>query len=123
MIVVIRHAVRVEKVGVKKCAKKAGVADRAVTTVVNGDDTISGDDLLKLHHAVEELLAAKRAEELWISELLEWVKKRGAGRVAAEIAYDPSNMAKVVSGKITPKKIIARIMRLRASVTASANMM
>jgi hypothetical protein len=49
-------------------------------------------------------------------------EEAGAGRVAAEIGYDPSNMAKVVSGKFTPKKIIARIMQLRTSVTASADM-
>jgi len=74
MIEVIRYAVRVEKVGVKKLAKKAGITDRAVTAVVKGGDAVSGKDLVKLHRAAEVLLTQKRAEHEQIADLLEWAK-------------------------------------------------
>jgi hypothetical protein len=43
MIEALRNAVRVEKVGVRRLAKQARVADRAVTAVVSGDTSISGE--------------------------------------------------------------------------------
>jgi hypothetical protein len=122
MIEVIRRAVREEEIRVKRLAKLAQLADRAVTAVVSGDATISSDKLVKLHRAAEQLSAVKRDEEARIAELLEWVKARGAGRVAQELGYDPSNMTKVLSGKIRPKRVISKMMQLRALVNESADM-
>jgi hypothetical protein len=49
-------AIWVERVGVNKLAKKAGLADRSVTAVISGRSVVSGEDLLKLHRAAEALL-------------------------------------------------------------------
>jgi hypothetical protein len=117
VIEAIRNAVRVDRMGVKRLAKQARVADRAVTAVVSGDMTISGDNLVKLHRAAEELLAAKRAEELRITELFDWVKARGVGRVAEELGYDRSNIIKVLSGRIRPKRVITRMRQLQLNIT------
>ena len=51
MIEAIRQAVRVEKIGVKRLAKQAGLADRAVTRAVADDPTISDDEIARLFPA------------------------------------------------------------------------
>jgi hypothetical protein len=42
-----------------------------VTRLVRGDSAIFGEDVAKLHRALEELLAIKRAEDTEVEELLE----------------------------------------------------
>jgi hypothetical protein len=113
MIEAIRHAIRVEKVGVKRLAKQARLADRAVTAVARGDPSSSGDaDLVKLHRAAEELLATKRAEDARIAEVLEWAKAQPRSWLAKELGYNLSNLSKVFAGKITPMKVLLRISEL-----------
>jgi hypothetical protein len=109
----IVRAMRVEKIGVKKLAKKAGLADREVTAVVNGGDEVSSEELAKLCRAAESLLAAKRAEDERIAALLEWAKEQKASWLAAELGYDLSNFSKVLAGKIRPNRLLARIFDLR----------
>ncbi len=109
----IVRAIRVERVGVKKLAKKAGLADRAVTSVVNGGDAISSEELVKLYRAAENLLAAKRVETEQVAELLEWARTQKESWLAAELGYDLSNLSKVVSGKIRPRGVFARMIHLR----------
>jgi hypothetical protein len=109
----IMRAIRIEKVGVKKLAKMAGLADRAVTATVNGGDAVYGDDLVKLHRAVENLIVSKRFEEQRVADMLEWAKEQKAGWLAAELGYDFSTLRKVLSGKIRPKRLLARMFDLR----------
>jgi hypothetical protein len=52
----IARALRVEKVGVKRLAKKAGLADSTVTAVVNGSEAVSGEDptaIVRRHRTVD----------------------------------------------------------------------
>jgi hypothetical protein len=113
MMETIARAIRVEKVGVKKLAKKAGSADRVVTAVVNGGDAVSDEDLGKLYRAAEDLLAAKRVEDEKIAELLEWARTQKTSWLAERLDYDLSNLLKVLSGKIRPKGLIKRVFDLR----------
>ncbi|MGA8758107.1 MAG: hypothetical protein WB611_17565 [Stellaceae bacterium] len=53
MVATITRAIRAERVAVKRLAKKAGLADRAVTRVVAGDAAISDDEILKLYRFVK----------------------------------------------------------------------
>jgi len=71
MIESVARAIRVEKIGVKRLAKKAGLADRAVTSVVNDSTAVTGEDLINLYQEAEALLVAKRAENERVAELLE----------------------------------------------------
>jgi transcriptional regulator with XRE-family HTH domain len=113
MIETIRHAVRVEKVGVKRLAKKAGVTDRTVTALANGGDEVSSEELAKLCRAAENLLAAKRAEDESVAELLEWARTQKASWLAEKLDYDLSNLLKVLSGEIRPKRLIKSMFNLR----------
>ena len=63
MIEAIVQAIRVEKVGVKRLAKKAGLGDRAVTALLNGGDAMSAEDLVKLYRVAEDLATADIAED------------------------------------------------------------
>jgi hypothetical protein len=115
----IVRAIRVDKIGVKKLAKQAGVGDRAVTIVLNGGDVFSGEELVKLYRAAEGQLAAKRVEDEQRAELFEWVRMHGASRIAAELGYDPSNFSKVLAGKIRRKRLIGRLIDLRDKLCGS----
>jgi NAD(P)-dependent dehydrogenase (short-subunit alcohol dehydrogenase family) len=75
----IARAIRVEKVGVRRLAKKARLGDRTVTAVVNGGDAVSGEDLVKLHRAAEDLIASKRTEDERVADLLQWARVRRNG--------------------------------------------
>jgi hypothetical protein len=119
MMEAIVLAIRVEKVGVKKLAKQAGVADRAVTAAVNGGDEVSDEELVKLYRAAENLLAAKRAENEQVAEVLEWAREQKASRLAVELGYDVSNFSKVLAGKIKPKRLIERMFGLREQYRTS----
>jgi hypothetical protein len=109
----IARAIRVEKLGVKRLAKHARVADRAVTRAVGGDPSISGDDLLGLYRAVEELLILRRAKDEQVADLLEWAKAQPRNWLAAELSHDPSNLGKLLAGKIKPRKVLHQLMELR----------
>jgi hypothetical protein len=112
----IVQAIRVAKVGVKKLAKKAQLADRAVTAAVNGDDAVSGEELGKLYRAAENLLTVKRVEDEKIADLLEWAKTQPRSWLAAELRYELSNLAKVLAGKIKPRALLDRILQLRERI-------
>jgi hypothetical protein len=116
----IVRAIRVEKLGVKRLAKKAGLADRAVTAVVNGDDDVSSEELGKLYRAAENLIVAKRTEDERVTDVLEWARRQKASWLATELEYDLSNILKVLSGKIRPKRVIARMLGLRERMLTSA---
>jgi hypothetical protein len=118
MIEAIRHAVRVEKVGVKRLSKLAGLADRAVTRVVNGDPEISGEEIVKLYRAAEGLVARKRAQDAGVLALIEWARAQPRSWLAKELGYDVSNLRKILSGKIRPKTVIAAISNLRQRNTS-----
>lgn len=109
----IRHAIRVGRLGVKRLAKRARVADSGVTRVVAGDPAISDEEIAKLFRATEDLLAQKRSEDTWIAERLEWARAQPRSWLAAELGYDLSNLGKVLAGKIRPKGVMARIRDLR----------
>ena len=113
----ITRAIRVEKIGVKRLAKKAGVADRTVTAVVNGGGEISGEDLVTVYRVAEALLISKRAEDERIAELLEWARAQPRSWLAAELDYDLSNLGKVFGGKIKPGQLFHRIQQLREKTT------
>jgi hypothetical protein len=89
-----------------------------VTAVVNGGDAVSDEDLGKLYRAAEDLLAAKRVEDERLAELFEWARTQKASWLAAELGYEISNLLKVISGKIRPKRIIARMIELRERIDA-----
>jgi hypothetical protein len=67
LIDAIRHAVRVEKLGVKRLAKRAQLADRAVSRAVAGDSELTDDEIVGLSRSAEDLLARKRAEDGQVS--------------------------------------------------------
>jgi hypothetical protein len=114
----IVRAIRVEKVGVKRLAKNAGLADRAITTVVNGGVEVSSEELGKLYRAAETLLAVQRVGDERIAELLEWAKAQPRSWLAAELDYDQSNLGKVLAGKIRPKRLLNEMSRLRERTDA-----
>jgi hypothetical protein len=116
MIEAIRRAICVDKVGVKRLAKRARLADRAVSRVVVSDTAISDEDVLRLHRAVEALLAQNRAEDEEVAALLEWARAQSRSWLAAELDYDLSNLSKVLMGKIRPKKIISRLLEIRQRI-------
>jgi hypothetical protein len=66
-----------------------------------------------LEHIVENLIVSKRFEEQRVADLLEWAKEQKASWLAAELGYDFSNLRKVLSGKIRPKRLLARMFDLR----------
>jgi hypothetical protein len=115
MVEAIRRAVRVEKVGVKRLAKQAGLADRTVTRAVAHDPAVSDEEVARLFRAVEVLLARKQAEDLEVEELLEWARAQPRSRLATELGYDISNFRKVLSGKISPKRVLSDLQKLRRS--------
>jgi hypothetical protein len=118
MIEAIRHAVRIEKLGVKRLAKHARLADRTVTRVVAGDPIISGDDILRLYRAMEDLLARKRTDDERIADVLEWARAQRCSWLAAELGYDLSNLSKVLRGKLRPKRLLSRLQALQKSRVA-----
>ena len=75
----------------QKLAKQARLADRVVTAVVNGDEAVPGEDLVKLYRAAENLLAATRAEDERVADLLTWAKEQKTNWLAVELGYDVSN--------------------------------
>jgi hypothetical protein len=109
----IARAIRVDKVGVKELAKRARLADRAVTRAVAGDPAISDDEIVRLFRAAEDLLAQKRTENEQIAAVLEWAKTQPRSRLAAKLGYDLSNLRKVMTGKIRPKSVLAKLSKLR----------
>jgi hypothetical protein len=119
MVDAIRHAVRVEKVGVKRLSKLAGVTDHAVTRLVNGETALAGDDIVKMYRAAEELLAGKRAQDDSVAELLEWARAQPRHWLAPQLGYDLSNLRKVLTGQIRPKHVLKRMFELKNSGTAS----
>ena len=90
------------------------MSDHTVTRVVVGDPAVSGADILKLHRAAEDLLARKRAEDAELAELLNWARTQPRSWLAAELDYDLSNLAKVLAGKIRPKRVLRQILSLRS---------
>jgi hypothetical protein len=114
----IVRAIQVEKIGVKKLAKKAGLADRAATAVVNDGNAVSGEELVKLYRAAEALIANKRAEDERVADWLGWARQQKASWLAAELGYDLSNLSKVLSGKIRPKSVLDQMSRLRERTDA-----
>jgi hypothetical protein len=114
MIDAIRNAVRIDKVGLKRLSKLAGVTDHAVTRLAKGDVEIGGDDLTRLHRAAEELVARKQAQAAADAELLEWARAQPRSWLAKELGYDLSNLGKVLAGRIRPKRVLSRIINLKA---------
>jgi hypothetical protein len=121
MIEAIRHAVRAEKVGVKRLAKQARLADRVVTRIMAGDAGISDEEILRMHRAAGELLVGKRAEDQRIDEVLEWAKAQPRTWLAAKLGYDLSNLGKVLAGRIRPRRVLERMRQLRQVTTAEAS--
>ena len=58
------------------------------------------------------MLAQKRTENEQIAAVIEWAKTQPRSWLAAELRYDLSNLAKVLAGKIRPKRVLARIFEL-----------
>jgi hypothetical protein len=90
-----------------------------VTAVVNGVDAVSDEELVKLYRAAENLSAAKKIGDERVIHLLEWARTQKASWLAAELDYDLSNLSKVLSGKIRPKHLIARLSALREQTLAT----
>jgi hypothetical protein len=119
LIDAIRHAVRVEKLGVKRLAKRAQLADRAVSRAVAGDSELTDDEIVGLSRSAEDLLARKRAEDGQVNSVLDWARAQPRSWLAAELGYDQSNLSKVIAGRITPKRVIERIRGLQHRGTKS----
>jgi hypothetical protein len=98
LIDAIRHAVRVEKLGVKRLAKRARLADRAVSRAVAGDSELTDDEIVGLSRSAEDLLARKRAEDGQVDSVLDWARAQPRSWLAAELGYDQSNLSKVIAG-------------------------
>jgi hypothetical protein len=114
MVEAIRGAILVDKVRVKPLAKAAGLADRTVTRVTGGNASVSGEDIARLFRATEDLLARRRPEDKRVGELLEWARAQSQHWLAAELKYDPSNLRKVLAGKIRPGQLMERLRQLRS---------
>jgi hypothetical protein len=81
--------------------------------VVDAGDAGSGEDLVKLSRAAEDLLSQKRTEEDEVAALLTWARAQPRSRLAEELDYDLSDLLKVLAGKIRPKRLIKRMFNLR----------
>jgi hypothetical protein len=106
LIDAIRHAVRVEKLGVKRLAKRARLADRVVSRAVAGDSELTDDEIVRLSRSAEDLLARKSAEDGQVNSVLDWARAQPRSWLAAQLGYDQSNLSKVIARRIRPKRVI-----------------